>query len=64
MNIYAERSLFLEQVTYSLVPRPLPRFQCYTQEGGRAWGKCKTWTLDCGLDYGLDCGLRCGLDFD
>jgi len=20
-------------------------------------GKCKTWTLDSGLDYGLDCGL-------
>jgi len=24
-------------------------------------GKCKTWTLDSGLDYGLDCGLTFGL---
>ena len=23
--------------------------------------KCKTWTLDSGLDYGLDCGLTFGL---
>jgi hypothetical protein len=24
-------------VAVSLVPRPLPRFQCYTQKRGRAW---------------------------
>ena len=25
-------------------------------------GKCKTWTLDSGLDYGLDSGLDFGLN--
>ena len=25
-------------------------------------GKCKTWTMDCGLDRGLNRGLNRGLD--
>ena len=29
----------------------------------RGVGKCKSWTVDRGLDHGLDRGLDCGLDY-
>ena len=27
------------------------------------WGRCISWTLDCGLDHGLDYGLEYGLEY-
>ena len=29
--------ILAQMKVFSLVPRPLPRFQCYTQKRGRAW---------------------------
>jgi hypothetical protein len=48
MHLSAEPSLLSAWLQYynipSLVPRPLPRFQCYMQKSGRAWYlKARAW---------------------